>query len=378
MHKQAMIIQGSVRLPEVGKIKIGRKGKKRKSRNGKDMQDPKMLNEILVTTLERDPKDDDNLIVDKKAVELYGKKIKEIPILLLFDEIGLNFQSMYSYWRGQTAVCSGDGVVGQHIQEDGSIEEIECPCGYQDPKQAGGARCKMSGKLSCMIRDMPQVGGVYVHRTRGYNTTTGMAASLGLISSVTKGTLAGVPLYIVAYRKATKTPEGIPTTITALRIEYRGTIQELLESSYSEKKMRIEHGVNMERMELDVKKLLDVKAEVIGEDEAEYAAEFVPTGTDDVTDITEPEVEKTEEEVPAEVKPATKGPDMTEAGKYDPVQEEEKPDTLESVQAVAADAKNQPETPPEKKPNPADEVMTEEPAPEDESIEYNDADFDCF
>ena len=101
-------------MAEVGKIKIGKKGEKKKSKAGNDYHQPVRLREFIVTTTEKG--EDKNFLPDDqvmKALSPKGDPIKEIPIKLMFDDIDLNFRTAYAWYSGKRRQCTGDGERAQ-------------------------------------------------------------------------------------------------------------------------------------------------------------------------------------------------------------------------------------------------------------------------
>jgi hypothetical protein len=81
-------------LPEIGRVKVGRKGKMIKSSGGKQFQMPERLDHFLITTLERGI--DGNFTLDEAAHKTLGPKPKEIPVSLLYNDPELNFQCRWA------------------------------------------------------------------------------------------------------------------------------------------------------------------------------------------------------------------------------------------------------------------------------------------
>jgi len=153
-----------------------------------------------------------------------------------------------------------------------------------------------------------QVGGVYKYRTAGRNTTEGLAESLHLIS-VIGGKLAGIPLNLVCSQKRTLRPDGAPTTVTIVRVEYKGGIQELRETASKIAIEQQQHNAYIKQIEDNMIKQLDIAAEVIG-DEEEFAEEFTP-------DAIAPEIDEPEDKPKEEKKNPNHDQDMTEEPKED-------------------------------------------------------------
>ena len=138
-------------LTERGKIKIGCKGQSRKKSDGSGTyQLPQKLDHFIVTTLERNH--DGNFVKDETIHKIIGDKPKEIPVILMFDDIALNFQCRYACYNGKTLFCSGDGEFADQLTEQKTRKEVSCPCYRHEPTYTGKDKCKINGTLSVMIQ----------------------------------------------------------------------------------------------------------------------------------------------------------------------------------------------------------------------------------
>ena len=251
-------------LQEVGKIKIGNKGAVRKSASGNDWQAPQKLDHFLITTLERGA--DNNYIVDERLQKQFGGDgCKSIPVRLIYDDISLNFASRYICYYGKTVFCSGDGEEAQRLLKDGTHAVRSCPCGRQDPKYAGDdgrggpdevgggngkGKCKINGILSCIIDGADSVGGVWKLRTTSYNTVVGIMSSLALISRITGGRLAGIPLHLTVSPKTTQDPvKGGQVTVYVVGLTFAGNMETLRNTGYRIAMDEAKHGISMREIE---------------------------------------------------------------------------------------------------------------------------------
>lgn len=197
------------RFAEIGKIKVGGKGKQITSKNGKDFQPPVKFDHFVITTIEKGA--DNNFLPDTEMMKKLGGKPKEIPIRLLFDDIDINFFTSFQFYAGAKLKCKGDGEHATKYYDDTRVDVVEC-----NPEKCEFARdnrCKISGILSCMIQGQSQFGGVYRFRTHGWNSVSNILASLQFISANNNGILAGLPLRL----KMIKTPtqeHGMINTVT--------------------------------------------------------------------------------------------------------------------------------------------------------------------
>jgi hypothetical protein len=263
-------------LAEIGKIKIGIKGKMIQSKGGKDFQPPQKLDHFRVVTMSRGA--DGNYLPNDEIHKLYGEKPTEIPIRLLFDDLELNFNCRYACYAGKDLWCHGDGETFTRMTKavSGTPEPEKCPCERQKPDYPGKGKCKINGVLSCIIDGAATVGGVYKFRTTGYNSTVGILSSLTLIKSITGGVLAGIPLSLTVAPKNVINPEnGQNQTIYFVNVEYRGGFDALREIGYNTALNRQKHNIRIENIEQEARRAITFQPDMMG-DAAETAEEFYP------------------------------------------------------------------------------------------------------
>ena len=216
-------------LPEVGKIKIGGLSERRlqKKDGSGEWQPPVKFDHFLVTTLERGP--DNNFLRNEAIHKALGDKPKQIPIFLPYENLELNFQSRYACYTGKTLWCSGDGQAAfRLVAGKAEREQVQCPCERQSPTYTGKDKCKMHGTLGCIVRGATSIGGIWKFRTTGYNTTTGLTASLAYLQLQTGGHLARIPLLLTIRAKAATNPlDGKAVTIQVVGVEFDGDAEKL-------------------------------------------------------------------------------------------------------------------------------------------------------
>lgn len=270
-------------LPEVGKIKIGKKGDQRQGRNG-SFQLPTKVDHFIITTLEKGA--DDNFIPDARMIEAFGETPREIPVKLLYDSVELNFPTRYVCYFGKTLFCSGDGETAQRLKQDKTREQVACPCHRQAPDFEGDdgkgkGKCKINGVLSALIDGANSVGGVWKFRTTSYNSVVGLLSSMALIKRITCGPLAGIALMLTIRPKSTTTPQGSQQTVYVVGLEFRGSMEALQDTGYQIAVTAAKHGLRIEHIEAEARQLLTYDAETVdglgdGSSAEEIAEEFYP------------------------------------------------------------------------------------------------------
>ncbi|HDY89075.1 MAG TPA: hypothetical protein ENH82_13295 [bacterium] len=391
MNKKNLTIKNlTANLPERGKIKIGKKGELKTSKSGNEFRLPQKLDHFLITTMERG--NDDNFLIDKhihdtlladKKYSPDGKTITRIPILLLFNNIELNFQTQYSCFSGKTMVCSGDGETALRLNKKDGRDEIECPCNRLDPEYKGtpnDPKCKINGVLSVFISCTKNVGGAWKFRTTSFNTVVGITSTLAFFQRISGGHLAGIPFNMVINPKTVITPGTQKTqTIFVVGIEYDGSITDLQQKSLQIAGSQAEFKVQIEGIETEARKQIAAASEISDDEIDDYVDEFNPdeaieelkkdgkkvdvsTGeiTDDGTGKALPEIEDTEKEIPAlkapgkKSQPATKQTKQEKSGNVStkPEKEPQSPPTDESSTEKQVNGEKKSESEPKGKSEP--------------------------
>jgi hypothetical protein len=326
-------------LMEVGKIKIGIKGKEVESRDGNKFRLPQTIDYLRIVTMERDENDD--YIIDGKILEIIkknpatvfdkNKNVVGLPIRLLYNEIDLVFPTQYVSYVGGKLACSGDGV--KAYTRDG--RETKCACTRVDSAYTGKDKCKISGTLSCIIEGS-NVGGCYKFRTTSINSVKYILSSLMLIKAATGGLLSFIPLRLVINPKKTIIPStGASTTIYVVTVEFQGGIEELQTKALEMGRERVSLIENMRDIETEARNIVSPVADD-ARAEKEFAEEFFPETI---------EVETEKEAAATDEKPSTKKKAAAKKVTKKPLPEKTtKDDILGEVQDKSADVSDDAET----------------------------------
>jgi len=288
-------------LAERGKIKVGELGEKRTGAKGGAYRLPVKLDHFKITTMERDK--EGQLIADTalmQRLQKNGQKLTEIPVRLLYDELELNFQTRLACYRscklnGETVErlrcwCSGDNEKAQRLQQDGSFQEIDCPCPRCEPGYEKTDKCKFLGTLQCLIDGTDRIGGVWKFRTTSYNSVNAIYASLLLIKTITgggrlddqglpNGPLAGIPLRMMISPKTVTVPSGPQAgqnmVIQVVSLEYAGGEEQLAQIGYDIRHKRVDHQIRMANLEKQALIAFKLPHEESPELQEETAKEFL-------------------------------------------------------------------------------------------------------
>lgn len=235
------------RLTELGKIKIGGKGAERQGKKGA-WRMPVKYDYFVVTGHERDSAG--NLKPDKelmsRLLERYGtdveeaevdsagngtgktkvvRRLREIPVALLSDEIDDSLSAVYSYYVGKRrcGTCDGETFTKFAEPKDGEWVALQAPISKPcDGKHHLGEGWKLHTTLQVVIADgEARWGGVYRFRTTSAISADQLLGTMLQVKTLTRGILAGLPLRLVV-RPMEVSPDGKATTIYVVHLELRG------------------------------------------------------------------------------------------------------------------------------------------------------------
>ena len=271
-------------MPEIGKIKIGKKGELRTGKNG-PYRLPVKQDHFTITTLEKDS--EDNYIPDIGLMQSIGNatnqdpvKLTRIPVRLLWNDVDLNFASRYAAYGGTSVWCTGDGEKALRTTGQNVFAERECPCPNLDRDfhaTRENPKCKIAGLLSVIIEGAGGVGGVHKFRTTSFNSTDGITAALMFLSGVTGGQIAGVALDMTLNPKRVADPSGKAQTVYVVGLEFRGTVEALRDEGYRIALGNTHAKLRLEQIENQARRLLPEPGEVFpGEDAQDIIGEFNP------------------------------------------------------------------------------------------------------
>lgn len=147
--------------------------------------------------------------VDEELRKAQERKIRRIPIRLLFNAPELNFRAEYCLFDRQTGrpVCVGNGETCKRRGQDG-IASLPCPSPDACPLAKGGA-CKPYGRLNVVIGDEDTLGS-FVFRTTGFNSIRTLAARLQYLQAISGNRLACLALELRLRGKSTRQSHGSP------------------------------------------------------------------------------------------------------------------------------------------------------------------------
>lgn len=270
------------RMAEVGRIKIGGLNEEIRKTGDKEWQAPKKFEHFVITGMDKDKTN--NFIKDEAIHTIIGQTPRELKIRLLYNDIDLNFRTELALYQGKTCACRGNGETAQRLDmQTGELIEVSCPCPKLEQEKGG---CKPHGTLQCLLEQASLCGGVHKFATTGWNTISSIVSSLKFIQACTGGKIAGLPLTLKYFKKATTKKDGKATTIPVVTVVYEGNPVQMLESAIKTERQRLEAGIQLETLEVQVRREMK-NLEITG-----------PLDDDDIPEF-HPEIEEEDDAPPA-------------------------------------------------------------------------------
>lgn len=230
----------NARVVELGKIKIGTLGEKRK-KQGKDeyYRLPQKLDHFIVTTMHRD---EEGLLIPDKNLMAQLKEhhkdsdgnVRSIPIQVLSNNIDDIMQSSYCWYSGKKIAGRSDGKVLTLFVDIEKNRWLDTPIEVewndewrQKADRNGNCYFKMNTTFNCVISmEGAKFGGIYRFRTTSQITAEQLYSSLMGIRALTNGVLRGLPLRLVVRPvRVNPTMNGnkVSTTVYVVHVELVGS-----------------------------------------------------------------------------------------------------------------------------------------------------------
>ncbi|MEX2367694.1 MAG: hydrolase or metal-binding protein [Pseudohongiellaceae bacterium] len=202
-----------------------------------------------------------------------GKKLRTLPIRLLFNDPALNLRAEYTFFDRKTGrpVCMGDGQQCRRQTSEG-METLPCPGPTQCEFGKGGL-CKPYGRLNVRIGDDDEIG-TFIFRTTGFNSIRTLAARLQYFSAVSGNRLACLPLAMKLRGKSTTQSYRTPIYYADITTREGVSLGDAIKEAQELAAQREEVGFNQEALDLaaqqgfanavfedDVEDLVDIIAE---------------------------------------------------------------------------------------------------------------------
>ena len=202
-------VSDQVRLPRLGKIRLGEKRE-----NEKGVEYPKAL---------------DYFVVPEEIKAIYGEKPRELDVMLPMENRESFFPQAYKrYGSAKGLICRGDGELAMCLDgKSGELEEIQCP-GKDCPYYQKG-ECKQVGNLQVSLYKVPGLG-IYQIDTSSYNSIINLNSGIKLIRGML-GRISWIPLVLkVEMQEAHPTVNGnrIKTIIPVMNLTCKVSVEQLM------------------------------------------------------------------------------------------------------------------------------------------------------
>ena len=320
------IIDFQQRLAEFGRIKIGEKGREK---TGKGSQ-PKWFEHFLITKLQGDSTK--NFLPNKQIMDsicpnwdnpdpMKRKEIKDLDIILPFDDPDLNFIHWMQSYDSQEFICQGNGrkawrreghlrkkcEKGQHIWEITGDTRNLIRCNPQSCPLMMNGLCGITAKLGVFLPQMDYLGGVFAFRTGSWETYMNIRSSLYYMhNEVTHGLLAELKCRLSIRLKMKQTPYGMQN-LPVVNLYYPGSRKELRDWAAEIAKERQKNYLTIETFEaIRKRRLQKIEMSQNIEETAAMAEEFAAELEEKITepvlkqDLKEKTPKKQKENLPQE------------------------------------------------------------------------------
>lgn len=277
-------------LPEIGKIKIGKKGVKYKNKKGYMSTSPEKNDFFTVTTLVRDENDNlkKNIYIHRELEKEFGTMPKSIPIKLMYNDVALNYQSHFACYEGKSPICVGDGENAiTYETKKGKVSESgskKCPCERADRESGAAGRCSVKCRLSVILDcETSSTGGVWVFRSGGFYSAMGLRQSLRFIHDKTFGMMAGLPLRLTVRPQTAQVAikgELCNITIYVVGVIFPGSIKALQEKTFEIANKNAMFLAKMESIEENARKSIAYEQSLLIEG-PDISEEFHPEENQD-------------------------------------------------------------------------------------------------
>lgn len=257
--------------PILGRISIGRIVE----RNNKRL--PEKDDQFTITTQMQSQGNWIPHPIDKELREgQEDKKLRSIPVRMLFNEPELNLRAEYTLFDRQSGRprCVGNGETCKRVTEKG-VESLPCPAPGLCPLAQGG-NCKPYGRLNVKIGDDDELG-TFIFRTTGFNSIRTLAARLSYYQAVSGNLLACMPLELKLRGKTTMNSFRSAIYYVDLTVRDGKTLEQTLEDAIALNVQREETGYNQPALDAAAKSgFANAEFEFTEEELPEILEEFYP------------------------------------------------------------------------------------------------------
>ena len=190
---------------------------------------------------------------EKLVDQAPNKKLRSIPVKVLFNDPGLNLRAEYSLFDRTTGrpMCVGDGQQARRFMGDG-IESVPCPSpdGCELGRKNG---CKPYGRLNVAIEGQEDDCGSFIFRTTGFNSIRTLAARLAYFGAISGGLLSSLPMSLKLRAKSTTQSHRAPVYYVDLTVREGQTLNQAVTEAKKTHEERIAAGIDQVALEVAAK-----------------------------------------------------------------------------------------------------------------------------
>ncbi|PIQ05815.1 MAG: hydrolase or metal-binding protein [Piscirickettsiaceae bacterium CG_4_9_14_3_um_filter_43_564] len=180
------------------------------------------------------------------------KKLRSIPVQLMFNDPDLNLRAEYCLFDRQTArpICIGNGESCSRNTQNG-YETLPCPS--PDHCELAQSGCKPYGRLNVVVTPESEQSddpiGSFVFRTSGFNSIRTLASRLSYFQALSGNRLACLPLALKVRGKSTRQSFGKPIYYVDLTLRTGLDLQQTLEQAKQLDAHRKEMGFDQDALD---------------------------------------------------------------------------------------------------------------------------------
>jgi hypothetical protein len=230
--------------PILGRISIGKVVEK----DGKRL--PEKDDQFTLTSLAQNK---DGWILHPFDEELRkgqtNRKIRSIPIRLLFNEPDLNLRAEYALFDRKTGrpMCTGNGEACRRFTASG-METLACPS--PDSCELAKAGCKPFGRLNVRIGEDEEDLGTFIFRTTGFNSIRTLAARLAYYQAVSGNLLACLPLALRLRAKSTTMSHRASIYFADITVRDKRTLEDTIAEAREMNQRRVAAGYDQAALDV--------------------------------------------------------------------------------------------------------------------------------
>lgn len=235
--------------PVIGRISIGQVVEK----NGKRL--PQRDDQFTLTTQIQTPDGWIKHPLDESLRENSGRKLREIPVHLIFNEPELNLRAEYCLFDRQTGrpMCVGNGESCQR-HTGKAMETLPCPSPDMCDLAQGG--CKPYGRLNVVVQPDEAIAesdkdpiSSFIFRTSGFNSIRTLASRLSYFHALSGNRLACLPLALKLRGKSTRQSFGRPIYYVDLTLRNGMSLEDTLNTAMEIEQQRLSVGFDQKALD---------------------------------------------------------------------------------------------------------------------------------